>query len=192
MLGARVYRRYREAYGNVVQPLSIRSIQRRLTFAILTPVYFVTVACSSHKGGSSERSPVLTVDSGNDGAISSTGGAASLSSRCDVLASKSCGGEQQIQVDVAGESSISDSGPLCDFPLQATPTVSQDHLLVAIDCALQPVVQNGALDASAVNGFRIDYNQTPAHLLLFGACCADLQASGNHIVDILVGCGNGD
>ena len=141
--------------------------------------------------GAGGQASSATNSAGNGGVISSSGGATSMADDCNGLRKgHACGmNEIEIQVDAGIAATAADAGSPCDLPLQNTPTVSQDRLLVVIDCVAQPVVPAGTLDASAANGFSVDYNQEPAHLLFHGTCCKTMQAQGTHVVDIIVGCG---
>ncbi len=75
----------------------------------------------------------------------------------------------------------------CDIPLSHTPSVA-DKINVAIGCSLQPQVPVGTATDAGVNGYYIDYNQSPAHLVLVGAACDDVMTNGARQVDIIAGC----
>jgi hypothetical protein len=75
----------------------------------------------------------------------------------------------------------------CDIPLQQSP-YDPTMVEVAIDCQRIPIAPNNDWDAGNVDGFAIDYSKSPAHLILLGASCERLQASGVHNIDVIVGC----
>ena len=76
----------------------------------------------------------------------------------------------------------------CDFELASTPK-SNSLVQVAIDCNLQTQVPAGSpADAAGVDGFYVDDSQTPAHIMLVGAPCNNIQEAGAHHVDVIVGC----
>lgn len=82
----------------------------------------------------------------------------------------------------------SSAGPIgCDVELDFSPTdtyLSQ----VYVDCALQPLANGNHSDAGASEGFLIDYEYEPAHLVLLGQSCDLVQSPGTHTVDLLQGC----
>jgi hypothetical protein len=77
----------------------------------------------------------------------------------------------------------------CNIALSETPTVPSDKVNVAIDCQLQPALSAGTpADAGNADGFYIDYNQNPAHLMLVGAACDSMMTNGSERIDFITGC----
>ncbi len=75
----------------------------------------------------------------------------------------------------------------CDIALTTSPP-DPNRVNVAIDCVPQTQVPTGSAPDAGVDGYYIDYSQTPAHLKLVGAPCNNLVAQGAHHIDVIVGC----
>ena len=91
-----------------------------------------------------------------------------------------------ISRDIDGYSHFdTDSGPIgCDIALSSSPP-DASRVVVVIDCVPQVLVPWELADAGATQGFWIDYNPIPAHLILLGSSCEMLQSPGNHSLDVL-------
>jgi hypothetical protein len=75
----------------------------------------------------------------------------------------------------------------CDIELTSNPP-TPDLVNVAIDCEPQAQVPTGSAPDAGVDGYYIDYSQTPAHLKLVGAPCNNLVTQGAHHIEVIVGC----
>jgi hypothetical protein len=74
----------------------------------------------------------------------------------------------------------------CDIPLDKTPS-DYTQVQVAIDCNKVTPLPNNKADGG-VDGFFVDYTQSPAHIQVEGAPCTYLQVNGAKEVDIIIGC----
>ena len=74
----------------------------------------------------------------------------------------------------------------CDITLNSTPS-NPSAVLAVQDCNLIPQLTPATMDGGT-GGFYIDYNQSPAHLVLAGSYCDRIMTVGANRLDIIVGC----
>jgi hypothetical protein len=76
----------------------------------------------------------------------------------------------------------------CDFPLNGTPANPND-VVVQFDC--QSIVQDTSGSPNVGNGWVLDWSRDPPHLVVGGAVCNALMASGASQAVIAYNCGLG-
>ncbi len=140
-------------------------------------VDYVTAIASSNSGGTSST----TTYPGSSGGSASTGGSTSILDDCNGMFQfeiERCGmgSPQQIEVEQS-----------CDIPLNQSPD-DVSAVNIAVDCQAVQMVPYNDTDAGNVSGFVIDYSWSPAHLILLGASCAQVQVPGVHYVYVILGC----
>ena len=115
----------------------------------------------------------------NGGAMGTGGATGPDPSYCNGLLLQQRCGEYRTNTDL---------GPIsCEVTLKYSPLdIQLSH--VFIDCEPQPLVGWNKVDAGVVDGFTIDYNYEPAHLVLLGTSCEVLQSPGYHALDFFQGC----
>jgi hypothetical protein len=134
--------------------------------------------------GASGGSPSNIDNSGSSGGSASTGGSASIADLCNGLFKGQVCDSSFIRADITADGGASQ---YCDIPLSRSPPDPQ-VIMVAIDCQLIPLVPNNDIYTVNVGGFVIDYRPIPAHLILRGSSCTNLQVPGVHYIDFIEGC----
>lgn len=76
----------------------------------------------------------------------------------------------------------------CDITLNTTPS-NPSTVQAVQDCNLIPQLTPSTMDGG-VGGFYIDYNQSPAHLVLTGSYCNTIMTVGANRLDVIEGCYN--
>ena len=80
----------------------------------------------------------------------------------------------------------------CDITLKSTPT-SVGTVQVVKDCQFIPALPDNKApgpDSGVQDGYYIDYQQSPAHLILTGSVCTSIQTAGANHLDVIEGCYN--
>jgi len=125
-------------------------------------------------GGSTDSSSTETAGGSS---TASSGGSSGVdwSTYCGGLFFAGCKTEQ-----------ITDDLRSCDIPLQQSPPDILD-VKVAIDCSMiNPVNPDAGL-----SGYYVDYDYSPAHLILTGSVCANMQTYGALGVTVIGPCFGG-
>ncbi len=72
----------------------------------------------------------------------------------------------------------------CDAPLQYSPP-GPGFVQVVLDCGIVPPADP---DAGILDGYYIDYNQSPVHLVLLGAYCTHVLTNGGQSSVVFEAC----
>ena len=169
-------------FGNATAPASGASRPNRVQFAMLrmfvTAVFAVIfTACgaqvdiggtsgSPNVGGSASGGGNISTSTGAAGASASNGGSAAIdvTTYCNGLLNTGCNVAQMLVL----------TG--CDTPWQQAPPAGYPwDFAVVLDCMFPPLAN---LDAGMLDGYYIDYSQSPAHLKLTGSYCTSISTSG--------------